>query len=164
VTRSPLRIWPALLACTIAACGSSPKPKTTYVDSYLDVVILPDNSCDQTLAMCVSAFEVRLSHEGELVVDACIDVVAAIGQPAQYFSDLASLAGTQVAQELPASGLIGIVLLGHRNECPSKTTPVEFAGFAEVELESVDQQILVPVSCAQPQEPCVTSEPCTGTQ
>lgn len=147
------------MACVLVACGPDPKRKTIYVDSYLDVLLLPDVTCDEALPICVSAFEVRLSHGGAVVAESCTDVVALLGKPAESIAELAILAGTEIAQEFPTSGLVGIDVRGHRVECTS-TQALVFAGYTEVELATEDQQIYVPVSCAQPQEPCTpTADP-----
>lgn len=160
-----------LTAALAAACGPDrPKTKTRYVSSYLDVSITPDATCDQSVSICVYALESRLlTQGGEEIATACTDVEPILGAPAQVIADLGILAGAGIAEELPASGLIGVEFRSYGQDCAALAKApglflTVFSGYAEIELTAEDQQLVVPVSCDQPQEPCVAVTPaaCAG--
>lgn len=147
-------------ALVLASCAGNVTRTERGPDTFLDVYLSPDLTCDGS-PFCVSSIAVNLTPLGEETQSACLDVVPALGYPAQSMDELGVLAGAAIVQDLPTTGVVGIELRAHSVDCTgvpqTAETPV-LSGYAEIELLEQDQQLYVPIGCAQPILPCAGSE------
>ena len=143
-------------ALALASCGGNVTRTERGPDTFLDVYLLPDTTCDGS-PFCVSSIAVNLTPSGSATQLACLDVEPVLGVPASSMQDLGALAGAAIVEDLPTTGIVGIELRAYSVDCATVPKTVEtpvLSGYAEIELLEQDQQLYVPIGCAQPILPC----------